>query len=229
MRHNKQTLILTLLLALLWSGASQAADAALSSQQVRQWLEHRIELAHIQNRMKQNPAQYQDLPRAYAQKKQRYLQAHGYSAERFSAHQTRIFNAMDAIARAQENAAGQGSGSGPSADCEQRIAKDIRDASAAPDELEQQLAQMRELGLPEAQIDAIRQAQTALRDSAEQTAQQTCAAQAQAAASAAAHDQQLIDSSQRDWAGVRPWLQQLEHFSNWYAGNDTHPAPPELD
>lgn len=226
-RHTL-AIVMTTMLALNWT-SSHAEDAALSSSQVKQWLKHRIELAHIQNTMKQNPGSYQDLPRAYAQKRQQYLHTQGYSVERFDAHQTRIYNAANAIALTQQTAdKGEDADSAPD-NCEQRIASNIHNATVPADELEQQLAQMRAMGLPEAQLDAIRKAQASLHDSAEQTARQTCAAQAQGIAVSAAHKQALIKNSRRDWPGVRPWLEQLEHFDQWYAGNDSHPSPPTLE
>lgn len=217
------------LLALSWTSTSVAADSALTSAQVKHWLEHRIALAQMQNDMRRNAHQYKDLPLAYARKETQYLTAQGYSVKQFRAEETRIHNAANAIALAQQQADAQGTAGESRSDCEARVTQDIRDASIAPSELEKELAQMRALGLPEAQIEQIRQAQMQVHGNAASTARQTCALQAEAASTLAAHEQAMIESSRRDWPGVEPWLDALEHFSQWYAGNDSHPAPPTLD
>lgn len=225
-RHH---FIIAVILSLssMWMINATASEPGLSSQDVKQWLQHRIALAHMQNDMRRNAGAYQDLPRAYAEKERAYLQNHGYSVERFRAHETRIYNAADALQQTADSAAQATPPPRSQAACENEVAEGIRGATVAPDELEQELAQMRALGLPEAQIEQIRQAQLQLRGSANDTARQTCALEAQAAKQLTDHNKAFMQASRPDWAGVEPWLGTLEQFSQWYAGNT--PDAPTVD
>lgn len=213
----------TLLLGLVVSGLVQAQG--LSSAEVKQFLSHRIALAHIQNDMRANAHQYEDLPLAYARKEADYLTRHGYAVDRFKALEARIYEAHGAL-RAQQSGRAPTPMQETRAACEARVAAEIRTAAPPADDIAQQIAEMRAMGVPEATIAKLEAGLGQLDQvaaTADQQARQTCAAEQAVAAETVA----LSQRSQADWEGVRPWMAALQQFSDWYAGNTD--KPPVLD
>ncbi|MHA7835323.1 MAG: hypothetical protein ACX94A_12670 [Algiphilus sp.] len=217
---------LAVLLVLLVASPIASADgdsAALKRSDVRQWLELRIETARLQRRMAQQADAYEDLPLAFAEKRRALLDASGYGAARFDAHAERIWGAVSAINDTEDRAREQ-------ADAEAEIQRNCApDASAnmdmPGDTAEEQralIAEMRAVGVPEEQL-AKMQAALAQMPSAEENASRLCrAAKGQRDVLRQAHEAQLT-LTQRDWPAVRPWLEALEHFEDWYAGNRSDP------
>ncbi len=211
------------LLILLCSTASWGGG--LSSAEVKQFLTHRIALGHIQNDMRSNAHQYEDLPLAYARKEADYLTRHGYEVDQFKTLEARIYEAHDAL-RAQQDGRAPKPMQESTAACEARVAAEIRAAAPPADDMAQQIAEMRAMGVPEATIAKLQAGLGQLDQvaaTADQQARQTCAAEQAVAAETVA----LSQRSQADWDGVRPWMTTLQQFSDWYAGNTD--KPPVLD
>ncbi|ULQ46353.1 hypothetical protein JN531_014790 [Flagellatimonas centrodinii] len=197
----------------------------LSSAEVKQFLVHRIALAHIQNDIRANAGAYEDLPLAYARKEAEYLARHGYEVDSFKTLEARIYEAHDAL-RAQQTGRAPTPMRESAADCEARVAAELRAAAPPTDDMAQQVAEMRAMGVPETTIAKLEAGLGQLDQvaaNADQQARETCAAEQTVAAQTVA----LSQRSQADWDGVRPWMSALHQFSNWYAGNT--PTPPVVE
>ena len=79
-----------------------AADAPLSQGKVEDYIETRIETKRLQDRMRANADQYDDLVRAFYRKRAELLRARGWSPDGFDATQERIFRVQGQMERAPE-------------------------------------------------------------------------------------------------------------------------------
>lgn len=226
-RHGVQQALYTLALLLLMvaspSAPAQMDGAVLSQGDVRQWLELRIETAKLQRRMAQQADAYDDLPLAFAEKRRALLDASGYGAARFDAHADRIWGAVNAINQTENRARERADAD---AEIQRYCAPDASVSMDMPaDSVEEQralIAEMRAMGVPEEQL-AKMQAALAQMPSAEETARKLCrGARSQRDVLHQAHEAQ-VTMTQRDWPAVRPWLDALQHFEAWYAGNRSDP------
>ncbi|WP_420429113.1 hypothetical protein [Algiphilus sp.] len=205
------------------SAPAQTDGAALSQGDVRQWLELRIETARLQRRMARQADAYDDLPLAFAEKRRALLDASGYGAARFDAHADRIWGAVSAINETENRARERADAD---AEIQRYCAPDASASMDMPaDSAEEQralIAEMRAMGVPEEQLAKM---QTALAQmpSAEETASALCrGAREQRDVLRQAHEAQ-VTMTQRDWPAVRPWLDALQHFEDWYASNRSDP------
>ena len=186
------------------ASAAVAAQGGLTPEQVKRWMEKRIELTRIQRDMAANAADYDDLPRAFALQSRRYLNASGYGADRYAEHKERIRAAESALTQRQQLEAdivaleAAAAGGDPLTDPKNR--KIINDLRAA--------------GLPESEVQAVIER---MRISPAGAAELQARADKQRA---------WLDNTRRDWDGVRPWLDALDQLTSWYAGNRAQ--PPDL-
>lgn len=207
--------------------AGNSEDNALSpltSGQVKQWLAARIELAHMQNKMKQNAHLYDDLPVAYHEKSVQYLTSSGYGYERFRDHEARISAARTYITdyaqtvREQEQQIEQ---------TKQGVPTETITVEAVPDEDIQELIRtMRELGMPEDEIQStVAKVKGATDNVAPSSVDANVSAQAirEMEPTLAAYKTEMA-SAEPDVPAVRVWLAKLRQFDSWYANNGT-PIP----
>ncbi|MEQ9479951.1 MAG: hypothetical protein RIK00_11535 [Algiphilus sp.] len=217
----------SLLLGLVLFAAVPAAVAdngpALTRDDVGRWLALRMETAELQRRMAKQAGAYDDLPRAFAEQRKALLDASGYGAARFDAHGERIWGAVNALNNADTRDREQAM---LADDIQRHCAPDAAQALGLPanDSAEQRamIDEMRALGVPEAQLAKMQRALEQM-PSAEATASELCrASQMQRDVTTDAH-QRVVEATRRDWPAVRPWLDSLAHFEDWYAGNRSDP------
>jgi len=211
------------LLASVHLTADADAGGALSSSDVRQWLELRLQTAALQRRMGQQAAAYDDLPRAFAEQRNALLERSGYGAARFDAHAARIWAAASTLRATESHGRDLADAQ---AEVQRYCAPGAADAMDMPgdteDERAQMLAEMRAMGLPEEQLARMRSALEQM-PSAEEAADDVCRAARAQQRSLQQAQQQRLDATRRDAAAVAPWLETLEHFEDWYAGNRSDP------
>lgn len=210
MNHRTPVLWVLLGLCSLLPLAAGAADAGLSREQVRRWMQVRIQTYELQQEFRRNADQYEDVPRAFYQARDAYLDEIGYPRPRFEADEMRIYNALNAIENRERLAA-----EGAQRDRELAEAQAQADPMADP-EFRRMLQELRAVGLSEEQARQLVEAQ-----------RQMPQALAQADAYMDEQEQALLDASRPDWDGVRPWLDELEQLMDWLAGNTGQ--PPTLD
>lgn len=198
-------------------------EAALSSSDVRQWLELRLQVAQLQRRMAAQPAAYADLPRAFAEQRRALLERSGYDAARFDAHAARIWAAVNSL-RATDSDGRELADA--QAEVRRYCAPGAAESMDMPgdnaEERARMLAEMRAMGLPEEQLARMRSALEQM-PSAEQAADDVCRAAREQQRSLQQAQAQRLEASRRDAAAVAPWLETLGHFEDWYAGNRSDP------
>jgi|DeeseametaMP0200_FD_k123_33046_3 uncharacterized protein YaaQ len=196
----------------------------LTSEQVKHWIAARIELAHIQNKMKQNAHLYDDLPVAYHEKSVQYLTTSGYGYERFTNHKARISAARTYITDYAETVLEQEQ---QIEQAKQGVPTETVTVKAVPDEDIQDLIRtMRELGMPEDEIQStVAKVKGATDNVVPVTIDANVSAQAisEMEHTLAAYKAEMA-SAEPDVPAVRVWLAKLRQFDSWYANNGT-PLP----
>lgn len=197
-------------------------EAGLTSEQVRKWLKVRIELAQMQNEMKQNAHKYEDLPLAYHEKSVSHLAKVGYDYERFKSHETRIsaartyINDYEMEVRAQEEQIAQ---------AEQGFASDtIKIEAVAEDEIRELIRTMRQLGMPESEIETtVANVRGKTTDIApvDVNPNPSSSTIAEMRETLTQYKHQMA-KAEPDVDAVRQWLPQLRQFDSWYANNSSH-------
>lgn len=217
---------LTTVLLVLLTGLAlpvSADDAALRPDEVRQWLTLGIDITQLQRRMAAQAANHDDLPRSSAAVRATLLERSGYGAARFDAHAQRIHAAATALGETESRKRALADAE---AEVQRYCAPDAAQAMDMPTDSENErarmLADMRAMGLTEAQLGQMREALQQM-PSAQQAAEDFCgAAREQLVVVKQAH-QHSIEATRQDWPAVRPWLGALDHFHAWSSGKRSDP------
>lgn len=81
------------------------AQPPLTEERIADWIGMRIETANLQNRMKANASDYDDLPRAFFRKRDTLLEKRGWTRQEFESVEKRIMAAQSALDFSREQIA----------------------------------------------------------------------------------------------------------------------------
>ncbi|NHK27895.1 hypothetical protein FF098_008275 [Parvularcula flava] len=192
---------------LLFAGSAFAADEPLTSDEVKHWIETEIEVVELQMDYKANAAEYEDVIAAFFAAKADLVTDRSYASnDAYDARAERIYAAVNAMEE------------------QERLEQERAERAAEPSEEEKDSAAIAEL---KAMIRDIEESPYLTPEQKEES----IAAMEEAMGVTLEHDteamqgevdaaqQAAVDATKADWPAVEPWIEELNHLTDWAAGN----------